>query len=116
VGYIYTLLIVILFLLVLHYFTEMSNEYKITFGGMMFALIVGAYFYNQSQKEYQEHIYTLVTAYKQGKTLQCKDLNVSQENFSLSIGTYTLIGKKETPHYGVMIDLGECDIIHGSNE
>lgn len=109
-GYIYTLVVLFVFLLVLHYFTTMSNEYKITFGVMMLGLIIGAYFYNQSQKEYQEHIYEVVTAYKQGKTLQCDSVEVNQKLFSLSVGTYTFIGKEQTPHYGVMVDAQKCKI------
>ncbi|MNO07729.1 hypothetical protein D3C81_2300410 [compost metagenome] len=50
----------------------------------------------------------VIVKYKQGKTVQCNGKDVNSSQYSLSIGTYTFIGKKDTPHYAEMISAADC--------
>jgi hypothetical protein len=47
--------------------------------------------------------------FQQNGTIKCSGVDVNSSIFSLSIGTYTFIGKKETPFYGQMISVSSCE-------
>lgn len=47
--------------------------------------------------------------YKQGKTLYCDGKEVNSTNYSLSIGTYTFIGREGTPFFEEMIGASNCE-------
>jgi hypothetical protein len=49
-----------------------------------------------------------VLKFKQSKTIDCKGIDVNNSNYTLSIGTYTFIGKKDTPNYDQMISASTC--------
>jgi hypothetical protein len=49
-----------------------------------------------------------VTAFKQNKTVKCDGIDVNNKLYDLSTGTYTFIGRKNTPNYGQMISASSC--------
>jgi len=49
-----------------------------------------------------------IIKFNQNKTIVCDGIDVNTTNFSLSIGTYTFIGLKNTPNYGQMISASTC--------
>ncbi len=57
----------------------------------------------------QEKMLNIVTAFNQGKTVHCNGVAVNAKNYTLSIGTYTFIGKEKTPIYGQMISASSCE-------
>ena len=94
---------------IMHYFTELSRNHKISITLVLFVLIYSAIAYNTYQNEQSQKLLSVVTKYNQGKTLHCKNnREVNLSTYSLSVGTYTFIGKENTPHYAEMIDASTC--------
>ena len=109
-GYIYALAVIALLFIILHYFTELTQKQKILFAGSLSAFVLLAFLYNLYKTKEQEKMYAIITAYKQGKTIRRNGYDVNASNFSLSTGTYTFIGKKNTPYYAVMISAYGCEL------
>jgi hypothetical protein len=74
------------------------------------AIILSAIAYNKYSSMQQEAMLEVVLNYNQGKTVKCEGIDVNKDNFTLSIGTYTFIGKKGTKHYARMINASECKL------
>lgn len=107
-AYIIGLIVVALFFLSLHYFTELTKSQKITISLLTFSVIVAAIAYNNYTSSQRESMMQVVTKFEQNKTVHCKGIDVNNTNFTLSIGTYTFIGKKDSPYYGQMVSASEC--------
>jgi len=107
-AYIFGLFIVALFFVSLHYFTELSKSQKTITSLIVFALISAAIAYNSYTDAQTDEMMQVVTKFKQNKTVTCSGVDINASNFSLSVGTYTFIGKKDTPYYGQMISASEC--------
>ena len=108
-AYIAGLIIVIIFFTVLHYFTELTKTQKITVTALTFALILFAIYYNTNNSAKREKMMSVVTSYKQGKEITCNDIKINNKTYSLSIGTFTFIGKEDTSNYGNMISASDCE-------
>jgi hypothetical protein len=108
VAYLYGLFIVALLLWAIHTFTELDKKQKSIIAALLVLFIAGAFSYNKYQDIQREKMLAVIVKYKQGKTILCDDREVNASNYSLSIGTYTFIGKKNTPHYAEMIDAYQC--------
>ncbi len=108
-AYIYGLIIVTLLFAALHYFTELDKFQKLLIGAVLLVIILGAVAYNQYNKMQREKMLNAIIKYKQGKTITCNGVDVNASIYSLSIGTYTFIGKKNTPHYAEMISASDCE-------
>lgn len=108
-AYIVSFILLALLFAVMHYFTELARMHKITITGILFIVIYSAIAYNTHKKNEREKLLHVVTKYNQGKTLQCNGRDVNNSFYSLSIGTYTFIGKENTPHYAEMISAEDCE-------
>jgi len=108
VAYIYGLIIVALLSLAMHYYTELSMRQKILIALILLAAIASAIFYNHTMQQQQEKLLNIQTRYEQGKTIHCQGVDVNQSTHSLSIGTFTFIGKENTPYYAQMISASTC--------
>ncbi len=108
-AYLAGLIVTGLFFLTLHYFTELTKQQKIVATGITLAIILGAVAYNSYTATQQEKMLAVVLKFKQNKTVKCKDVDVNASNYTLSIGTYTFIGKKGTPNYAQMISASGCE-------
>jgi len=109
VAYIAGLVIAGLFFLALHYFTEVTKNQKTTITVVVFVLIVAAILFNTYSSNQREQMLNAVLKYKQGKTIKCNERDVNSTNYTLSIGTYTFIGKKDTTNYAEMISASTCE-------
>jgi len=109
VAYIAGLVIVGIFFIVLHYFTELSKSQKITVTATILAVIIGAIAYNTNNTSKRENMLNVVTSFKQGKTVLCSGIDVNDKNYTLSVGTYTFIGKENTANFGKMISASTCE-------
>ncbi len=98
-----------LFFLALHYFTELTKSQKIIVSAVVLTVIVSAIAFNKYSDIQQTKMLLIVTKYNQGKTVQCDGIDVNQTNYTLSIGTYTFIGKQNTPNYAQMISASTCE-------
>ena len=107
-GYIYALVVIGLFFIVLHYFTALTVKQKTGVTLFLALFVLFAYLYNNYSKNEQEKILRVTSDFENGKTLTCNGKKISKENYTLSVGTYTFIGKENTPHFGDMISASSC--------
>jgi len=108
-AYIAGLIIVGIFFIVLHYFTELSKSQKLTVTAVTLAVILAAIGYNKLNSSKRENMINVVTKFKQNKTVTCDGIDVNNKNYDLSIGTFTFIGKENTANYGRMISASDCE-------
>ncbi len=106
--YIAGLVIVGLFILTLKYFLDLTKRQEITISILLLSIVLGAIAYNTYNSNQREKMLDVVTRYKQGKSILCDNKEISAKNYTLSIGTYTFIGKKDTPNYAEMIPATSC--------
>jgi len=109
VAYIVSFVLLVALFYILHYFTELTKMHKISITTILFIIIYSAIAYNTYQQEQSQKLLDIVTRYKQGKTITCNSRDVNAATYSLSIGTYTFIGKENTPHYAEMISATDCE-------
>jgi predicted negative regulator of RcsB-dependent stress response len=108
-AYIAGLVITGLFFLSLHYFTELTKSQKAMVTAFVLAIILGAIAWNGYGTHQRENMMNVVTKFKQGKTVTCNGTDINNSNYTLSIGTYTFIGKEDTPNYGQMVSASDCE-------
>ncbi len=107
-AYLAGLIITALFFLSLHYFTELNKKQKAIVSIVMLVIISSAIGFNKYNNAQQEAMMEVVLSYKQGKTIICEGLEVNKDTYTLSIGTYTFIGKKGTKNYAKMLSASTC--------
>jgi hypothetical protein len=108
-AYIFGLILVGLFFVVLHYFTELTKSQKLTVTGVVLAIILGAIAYNGYNNATRDKMLQVVTKFEQGKSVMCDGKEVNATHYDLSVGTYTFIGREKSPHYGEMISASHCE-------
>lgn len=108
-AYIAGLVIVGLFFLVLHYFTELKKQEKIIITIVVFTIAIGAISFNAYSNAQRDKMLNVVMKFNQGKTVKCNGVDVNNTNYTISIGTYTFIGKENTPNYAQMISASTCE-------
>ena len=108
-AYIAGLVLTGLFFLALHYFTELTKSQKALITAIVLAIILSAIAFNAYSSSQREQMMNVVTKFNQNKTVKCNDIDVNNSNYTSSIGTYTFIGKENTPNYAQMISASDCD-------
>ncbi|MDP2893732.1 MAG: hypothetical protein Q8N78_05125 [Sulfurimonas sp.] len=108
-AYIVGVVVVALFFLALHYFTELSNRQKGIITAVVLSVVLSAIVFNGYSNDKSQKMLDVVMKFQQHNTITCNGVSVNDENYTLSIGTYTFIGKKETPFYGQMISASKCE-------
>lgn len=108
-AYIAGLVIVGLLFLSLHYFTELTKSQKLTISILVLAVILSAVAFNTYSSSQRDKMLNVVVKFKQSKTVKCNGVDVNNSDYTLSVGTYTFIGKENTPHYGQMISASSCE-------
>lgn len=107
-AYILGIVVVALFFMVLHYFTELDHKQKGLVTMIVVAIVGGAIAYNGYMDSQRDRILEIEHKYHQGKTLDCNGIEVTDKSFSYSVGTQTFIGNEGTEHYQTMISALEC--------
>lgn len=107
-AYIFGLVVVALFFLALHYFTELSAKQKAAVTLFVLGIVAAAAGYNAYADAERDRIADVELRYNQGKAVECNGVSVTKEGFSYSVGTQTFIGIEGTEHYGRMISAYEC--------
>lgn len=107
-GYVFALIALVLVFLALHFFTELSLKQKSIFSLIFATLVVLAIFYNAYNDKQQERLLEIATRFNQSLDIECDGVVVNSHNFTLSIGTYTFIGKKDSNFNGMMISATKC--------
>ena len=108
-SYIFGFIIVALFFFALHYFTDFSNYQKATVTAILLAIVLSAISYNSYSNAQSKKMLEVVRIFEQNKTVKCKREDVNSTNYTLSIGTYTFIGKQNTPYFNQMISASKCE-------
>jgi len=108
VSYIAGIAVVGIFFLLLHLFSELTQLQKVLLSLGLLTLIFGAVEYNNYEAQQRQKMMQTIIKFNQNKTIVCDGIDVNTTNFSLSIGTYTFIGLKNTPNYGQMISASTC--------
>lgn len=108
-AYIAGLIIVALFFLVLHYFTELTRSQKSLISVVLLSIVLFAIAFNAYNNTQRDKMLAVVMKFNQHKSVICQGIEVNSTNYDLSIGTYTFIGKENTPNYGQMISASKCE-------
>jgi len=108
-AYLFGLFIVMVFFGVIHFYTELDTKQKVGATLIAGGVIMSAIFYNYIQTQKSEHIRQVMRHYNQGKNIQCGEITVTNKTFSLSVGTQTFIGLKESVHAGKMLSASGCE-------
>ena len=107
-AYIFGLAIVALLFLALHYFTNFNKFQKTSIATTLLVAILLAITYNSYNTNKQKKMLNAVLKFKQNKTINCNNIDINSSNYTLSIGTYTFIGKKNSSHSGEMVSATLC--------
>ncbi|MCW8837223.1 MAG: hypothetical protein OQJ77_00055 [Thiovulaceae bacterium] len=107
-AYILGLIVVGLLFLSLHYFTELDHKQKVITSSIVLAIILSAIAFNAYSNSQRDNMMLVVTKFNQGKTVSCDGVDVNSSLYDLSTGTFTFIGKDNTPNYGQMISASSC--------
>lgn len=108
-AYIAGLVIVGLLFLAIKYFTELTRKQEIIAGSVILAIVFGAIAFNTYSSAQREQMLNVVIKFNQNKTIVCNGIDVNNTNYTLSVGTYTFIGKENTPNYAQMISASTCE-------
>lgn len=108
-AYIAGLIIVGFFFLALHYFTELSKSQKSMITAVILVVVLSAIAFNTYNNAQTNKMLNVVMKFNQNKTIKCNGIDVNSSNYTISIGTYTFIGKENTPNYGQMISASSCE-------
>ena len=107
--YIIGLVVIGLFFLALHYFTDLDNSQKWWVTTIVLAILSMAIMFNEYQNQLSEKTRSIAVKFNQGKNIKCDESNITNEFYTLSVGTYTFIGKENTPNSGEMISVADCE-------
>jgi len=108
-AYILGLIVVSFLFLALHYFTEFEKKQKILVAVIVLFIVLSAIAFNSYNTSQRDKMLKAVMKFNQHKIVKCNGIEVDDKNFTISIGTYTFIGKKDTPNYGQMISANNCE-------
>lgn len=107
-AYIAGLVVVGFFFLALNYFTELTKNQKTLVTAVVLAIVLSAIGFNKYSSVQRENMMSIVMKFNQHKSVTCNGVEVNDKDYTLSIGTYTFIGKENTPNYAQMISVSSC--------
>ncbi len=88
---------------------SLSKGTKIYIGVSAIIILGMMYFYESSKTKSGQFNRQIVNAFKQGKTLTCKEYKVNNENFIYVSGTSTFMPKdKNNELQGAIIEVSTC--------
>ena len=107
--YVYIVLAIVALFVVMHKFTELQMQQKITISIIMAILIISFYFFERANTKTTRKIQDLRYAFEHGKTLICKEKEVNKELYNYASRSF--IGKKGTKMFHTPnIAIGDCKI------
>lgn len=107
-AYILGLVLVGIFFVAMRKFTTFDTKQQISIVTVILAIVAVAIMYNRYTEQENQKLLNVTLKFNQGKTIKCKGRDVNSSNYSLSIGTYTFIGKKNTANFEEMISASDC--------
>jgi len=107
-AYIYGVVVVALFFGVMHFFTALNFKEKVTATLLTLIFVMGALYYNAVQDKDAAYVRDVMLRFNQGQSLDCAGEEVNSTNYTLSVGTQTFIGRKESSASGKMVVASDC--------
>ena len=107
--YIIGIIVVIVFFLAMRYFTEFDIYQQMSIAVVILSIMAVAVMYNEYTQQENQKILNATLKYKQGKTIKCAGKDLNNTTYSLSIGTYTFIGREGTNNAQEMISASDCE-------
>lgn len=107
--YIFGILIIGLFFLALNYFTDLTHMQKWWVITIVLSILSLLVMFNQYSENQSENTLNVAKKFNQNKTVTCDGVDVNNSYYTLSVGTYTFIGKENTPNAGEMISASTCE-------
>jgi len=107
--YIYGIIVIGLFFAALNYFTDLDHTQKWWVITTVLAILSIAVMFNTYTEQENQKTRDIATKFNQSKMITCGTQELNNTNYTLSIGTYTLIGKENTSNAGEMISLSNCE-------
>lgn len=103
-------LVIILLFLIIFSNKSISKANKVIFSLLIVFVFAAGYLYESYIESAQNDTTLKVEAFKQGKTLKCKDgITVDDKHFSYFSGTQTFAAKPNSKYVDVIISIDECD-------
>ena len=97
------------FILAMNYFTEFNNTKKISIIITILSVMAIAVMFNEYSNQKNQKMLDATLKFKQGKTIKCNGKDINSTNYTLSIGTYTFIGRQNTPNFDEMVSASSCE-------
>lgn len=107
-AYLLGIILTLILFSAFYFFTEIPLKQKLMIFSSFTILILGAIYFNNLEAKQRDKISNMVILFQQGKNIQCNTMEVNSSNFTLSVGTFTFIGKRDTPYFGQMFSLSKC--------
>ena len=107
--YIIGIIVVIVFFLAMRFFTKFDIYQQMSIAVVILSIMAVAVMYKEYTQQENKKIMDATLKYKQGKTITCAGKEINNTNYTLSIGTYTFIGREGTPNAQEMISASDCE-------
>lgn len=107
VAFVLILFLVTLYLLLLM-LPQVSKKDKIRAFILFVLLIVVAYFFESSTKGDMQRMFSVIEAFKNGKTIECKGVKISNKDFNFVSGTNTFLGRHDSNYSMQRFQADEC--------
>lgn len=107
--YIYGIIVIGLFFTALNYFTDLTHSQKWWIITIILSVLSIAIMFNEYNDSNSQKTLNTAMKFNQNKTIICNDLEINNQTYTLSTGTYTFIGKENTSNYRQMISVSECE-------
>ena len=107
--YLIGIIVVIIFFLAMRYFTKFDIYQQISIAIVILSTLAVGVMYNEYTQQENQKVLNAALSYKQGKTIRCNGKDVNNVTYSLSIGTYTFIGRAGTQNAEEMISASDCE-------
>ncbi len=105
----FLIFILLVLLVVVSKKNSFSNNQKIIVTSVVAVFAIAIYIYESSVGNNAEYNREMVNAFRQGKTLTCKEYKVNKEKFIYISGTQTFMPKpSETTLKGVIVQVSIC--------
>ena len=107
----FLIFVLLILLVVVSKKNSFSKTTKIYMTGVIAVLTIAIYFYESNQEKNEQHNRAMLNAFRQGKTLTCKEYKVDQEKFIYVSGTQSFVAKaSEKSLEGVVVPVSTCKV------
>ncbi len=92
----------------MHYFTELSNRNKALITLIVTLVVANAALINFMNDKEGELAAAAQLKFTNNETIVCQDINVTNKEFSYSVGTQSFVGNKGSKYDSKILSASEC--------